>query len=201
MAENGVGYLETWVLGRLRHRYFFSMTELNQEIRKILQELNNKPYQKRDGTRQSIYQKIDRPAMRPLPSTRFERPEFKKCTVGLNYHIEFEKSNYSVPYKYIHKKVIVRATNTTVEILYDNQRICSHARNYNTRRRYVTDKSHMPEKHRGYVEQTDWDGNRYRNWAKKIGPQTHAVVDSIPISEDLNITNNGGRANAELANH
>jgi len=179
MVENGVGYLETWVLGRLRHRYFFSMTELNQEIRKILQELNNKPYQKRDGTRQSIYQKIDRPAMRPLPSTRFERPEFKKCTVGLNYHIEFEKSNYSVPYKYIHKKVIVRATNTTVEILYDNQRICSHARNYNTSRRYVTDKSHMPEKHRRYVEQTDWDGNRYRNWAKKIGPQTHAVVDAM----------------------
>ena len=37
----------------------------------------------------------------------------------------------------------------------------------------------MPEKHRGYVEQTDWDGNRYRNWAKKIGPQTYAVVDAM----------------------
>ena len=179
MVEHGVGYLETWILGRLRHRYFFSMTELNQEIRNILIELNNKPYQKREGTRQSVFQKIDRPAMRPLPTTRFENPEYKTCTVGSNYHIEFERSNYSIPYTYIHKKVTVRATNTTVEILYDNQRICSHARNYNTSRRYVTDKNHMPEKHRGYVEQTDWDGNRYRNWAKKIGPQTYAVVDAM----------------------
>jgi len=63
MVEHGVGYLQTWILGKLRHRYFFSMTDLNQEIQSILQELNNKPYQKREGTRQSVFQKIDRPAM------------------------------------------------------------------------------------------------------------------------------------------
>ena len=179
MVEHGVGYLETWVLGRLRHRYFFSMTDLNREIQSIVQELNNKPYQKRDGTRQSVFQKIDRPAMRPLPTKRFENPEYKTCTVGSNYHIEFGNSNYSIPYTYIHKKVTIRATGTTVEILYDNQRICSHPRNYDTHKRYITDRNHMPEKHRRYVEQTDWNGNRYRSWAKNIGPKTFTVVDAM----------------------
>lgn len=179
MVEHGVGYLQTWILGRLRHRYFFSMTDLNQEIQSILQELNNKPYQKREGTRQSVFQKIDRPAMRSLPTIRFENPEYKPCTVGSNYHVEFDHSNYSIPYTYVYKKVSIRATSTTVEVLYDNQRICSHPRNYNPRRRYVTEKNHMPEKHRRYVEQTDWNGDRYRSWAKKVGPKTFAVVDAM----------------------
>lgn len=179
MVEHGVGYLETWILGRLRHRYFFSMGDLNEAIRSILEELNNKPYQKREGTRQSVFQRIDRPAMRPLPAKRFENPEYKHCSVGSNYHIEFDRTNYSVPYQYIHNKVTIRATGTTVEVLYDNQRICSHPRNYNVHKRYVTDRNHMPEKHRGYVEQMDWDGARYRSWAKKIGLQTHTVIDAM----------------------
>jgi hypothetical protein len=179
MVEHGVGYLETWVLGRLRHRYFFSMADLNQEIRNILEELNNKPYQKREGTRKNVFQKIDQPAMRPLPTIRFENPEYKTCKVGSNYHIEFDRSNYSIPYTYIHKKVTIRATSMTVEVLYDNLRICSHPRNYDTHKRYITDRNHMPENHRAYVEQNDWNGDHYRHWARKMGPQTHIVVDAM----------------------
>lgn len=167
MVENGVGYLQTWIIGRLRHRYFFNMASLNKEVLSILEELNGKPYQKREGTRMTVFHNIDRPAMRPLPATMFENPDYKTCTVGSNYHIEFDRTNYSVPYTHIHKKVTVRVTGTTLEVLYDNQRLCSHPRNYDSHKRYITNRDHMPEKHRGYVEQTDWNGDRYRSWAKK----------------------------------
>ena len=177
--ENGVGWLETWLLGRLRNRRFFSFSALNQAILEIMAELDETPYQKRTGTRLSIFLEVDLPVMRPLPALRFEKPEFKFATVGNNYHIEFDRTYYSVPYTYFQKKVSVRATSTTVEILYDNLRICSHPRNTNPRKRYVTLPEHMPEKHRRYMEQNDWNGDRYRSWASKTGVNTYAVVDAM----------------------
>lgn len=83
-----------------------------------------------------------------------------------------------MPHTYFQKQVTLRATGTTVEILYDNLRICSHPCNYNPRKRYITLPEHMPEKHRRYLEQNDWNGSRYRAWACKIGMNTYAVVDA-----------------------
>jgi len=179
IVEGGVGWLETWVLGRLRHRYFFSLSDLNQEIRQIMSELDVTAYQKRAGTRLSVFQEVDLPAMRPLPAGRFERPEFKDVTVGTNYHVDFDFTQYSVPYTYCQKRVTIRATDTTVEVLYDNLRICSHPRNYNPRKRYATITEHMPEKHHRYLEQNDWTGDRYRSWASKVGMNTFAVIDAM----------------------
>lgn len=178
-VEAGVGWLETWLLGRLRHRHFFSFADLNKAIQEIMAELDETPYQKRAGTRLSVFLEVDLPAMRPLPVHRFEKPEFKTVKVGNNYHIEFDRTYYSVPHTYYQKKVTVRATGTTVEILYDNLRLCSHPRNHNPRKRYITLPEHMPEKHRRYLEQNDWNGDRYRSWASKIGMNTYAVIDAL----------------------
>jgi transposase len=178
-VEGGVGWLQTWLLGQLRHRYFFSYPELNQAIQEIMGELDEKPYQKRAGSRLSVFLKVDLPAMRPLPAQRFEYPEFKIVTLGSNSHIEFDQTLYSVPYTFYQKKVTVRATGTTIEVLYDNCRICSHPRNYNPRRRYVTVPEHMPEKYRRYLAQSDWNGERFRSWAKKIGINTFALIDAM----------------------
>ena len=35
--------VERWILERLRHHNFFSLAELNQCIRALLEELNHKP--------------------------------------------------------------------------------------------------------------------------------------------------------------
>lgn len=43
-AEVGVQIIERWILARLRHQTFFSLTELNQCIRALLLEVNNKPF-------------------------------------------------------------------------------------------------------------------------------------------------------------
>ena len=51
-AEVGVQIIERWILARLRHQTFFSLTELNQCIRALLLEVNNKPFKQLNGTRQ-----------------------------------------------------------------------------------------------------------------------------------------------------
>ena len=66
-VEKGVQFSETWVLARLRDYTFFSFAELNEKIQELTDELNSQPFQKMSGTRASLYQAIDLPALRPLP--------------------------------------------------------------------------------------------------------------------------------------
>ena len=66
-VETGVQIVERWILARLRNHTFFSLDQLNQVIRRLLEELNRKPFQKLPGTRLSQFEAVDRPALKPLP--------------------------------------------------------------------------------------------------------------------------------------
>src|ERR1700693_5893852 len=70
-VESGVLLVERWVLAALRHRRFFSLPELNEAIRELLNKLNRRPFRKRSGCRASLFTEIDRPALRPLPAERY----------------------------------------------------------------------------------------------------------------------------------
>ena len=65
-VEVGVQVVERWILARLRHRRFFSLSEVNQAIRALLVQLNERPFRKLPGCRRSLFEQLDRPAMRPL---------------------------------------------------------------------------------------------------------------------------------------
>lgn len=64
-AESGVLLVERWILARLRNHSFFSLADLNQEIGKLLQILNEKSFQKLSGSRKSWFEEIDKPALTP----------------------------------------------------------------------------------------------------------------------------------------
>ncbi len=87
--------------------------------------------------------------------------------------------HYSVPYEYIKQEVDVRLTRSIVEVFYHNQRICSHKRLYGRTNQYSTLQAHMPEDHQKYLE---WNGDRFIEWAHKIGPHTVTTVKSILAS-------------------
>ena len=115
----------------------------------------------------------------PLPRTPFELAVWKVATVQYNYHVSVEGMNYSVPHEYIKQRVQVRLTQKTVEIFYGEERIASHPRLSGRSNQYSTNEEHMPPAHKKYLE---WDGERFRRWAEKIGPNTAAVVE-IFLSE------------------
>jgi len=48
---------------------FFSLAELNEKISELLEKLNNKPFQKLEGTRTTHFEALDKPVLRPLPKT------------------------------------------------------------------------------------------------------------------------------------
>ena len=175
-AEGSVRNVSTWITAALRNEQFFSLSELNTAIREKLRHFNSANFQKKEGSRQSLFLGEEKPLLMPLPATRFEPAVWKQATVQFNYHVAADKMYYSVPYQYIRDKVDVRLTGQTVEIFYNNERIASHKRLYGRPGQYSTVREHMPKDHQQYLE---WNGDRFRRWAKEIGPYTYQVIDSI----------------------
>ena len=178
-AEGTVGNISTWIIAALRDEQFFSIAELNQAIRNKLELFNQRPFQKKEGSRLSLFHGEEKPLLAPLPATRFELSDWKVATVQFNYHISVEGMLYSVPYEYIKKKVDVRVTDTTIEIFYNHNRIASHRRLYGRQGQYSTVTAHMPEDHQKYLE---WNGTRFRKWAERIGINTYTAVNAILAS-------------------
>ena len=197
LVEQSVGWLETWLLGKLRKQTFFSFSELNLAIRKYISELSQKPFQKREGSRLSEFLDIDKPALRLLPARRYEVADIVARRVGDNYHLEYDRFYYSVPYTLHGEMVILRATSAIIEVFDKNHlRMASHKRRYPERiplttmapmAHYITDEAHMPPNHRVVYRARQFDGKRYLAWAKKIGESAHFIIDGLlsngPVEE------------------
>ena len=178
-VEEGVRWLETWLLEWLHGQIFFSFAELNEAVLYRLAMLVQRPFQKRQGTRLSVFNELDLPCLRPLAITTQETVDMKLRTVPDNYHVEYGGFYYSCPYSLYRKKITIRATATTIEILEGHRiRVASHPRRY-FGKRYVTDPDHMPESHRKYWDSQQFNGARYRSWAEQMGEHTHYVVDTM----------------------
>ena len=152
-VENGVLQAERWILAPLRNRMFFDLGELNSAIREKLAEFNQRPFQKLEGSRVTAFEKIDRPALQPLPERRYEYAEWKRETLAPNYHVEVDGHYYSVPCRLIRKKVDLRLTKRIVECFHKGERVASHLRSELTGE-LTTIREHMPPSHRHYLEQT-----------------------------------------------
>ena len=102
--------VERWILARLRDRQFFGLAELNQAILKLLVELNQREMKHLGQSRLELFEELDRPVLAPLPVQPYEFAFWKSARVHIDYHVAFEKHNYSVPHTLIGKEVDIRAT-------------------------------------------------------------------------------------------
>jgi len=105
---------QRWIVAALRHHKFFSLEELNAAIRELLAKLNHRPFRKREGSRATVFQALDRPALKPLPAEPFDLSEWSRARVNIDYHVTFDANLYSVPYNLVHELVEIRSTPTTV---------------------------------------------------------------------------------------
>jgi transposase len=174
-AENAVQVVERWIMAPMRNRTFFSLYEVNQAIRETLTELNNKPFQKLEGTRRTLYEKVDKPALKPLPGRRYEYAEWRKAKVNIDHHVEVDHNYYSVPHQLVRQDVDVRLTDGAVEVLKNGKRVASHPR-ATGRGCYITQVQHRPLAHQKHLE---WTPSRLVAWAESIGPQTGQLVNRI----------------------
>ena len=174
-VEAGVQLVERWILARLRKHTFFSLTELNREIRRLLDLLNDRPFQKLEGSRRSLFESLDRPALQPLPTQPYEFARWKKVRPNIDYHVEVEGHYYSVPHQLMREQMEARFTHTMVEIIHRGRRVAAHARSYR-KGGFTTEPSHRPKAHQKYLE---WTPSRIITWAQKTGPHTGELTRQI----------------------
>ncbi len=177
-VESGVQLVERWIIAVLRHRRFTSLAELNEVIAGLVARVNDKPFKKMEGSRASLFDELDKPALRPLPDEPYEFATWKLARASIDYHLEFERHYYSVPYQLAGQVVEVRASASTIEAFSNNRRVASHPRSY-LKGRHTTDPAHMPASHRRHLE---WTPERIVAWATTNGPSTGAFVEALMAS-------------------
>jgi transposase len=174
-VESAVLQVERQVMAPLRNRTFFSTPEANAAYREQLGILNARPFQDMTGSRLSLFETLDRPALRALPSRAYEFALWKRARVNIDYHVQVDGAFYSVPYLLARREVEVRLSEHVVEIFHGGKRVASHVRTY-VRGSFVTASEHMPVAHRRHLE---WTPSRLVSWGASVGPATAALVSGI----------------------
>jgi transposase len=188
-VESAVGWLETWLLEWLKSQGPFDrFADLNRAIHTRMADLVTRPFQKRAGSRESVFHTLDKPALRPLPPFPYEIAIYQTRRVPDYYHLEYSGFYYSVPYEYYKQEVTLRITPSAIEVYNGRRtRIAVHERRY-TGKRYVTRRGHMPEHHRFQYDRNRFDGNRYRSWARSIGEHTFFTIDTLLAASGIEET-------------
>lgn len=165
-VEVAVQVAQRWIVAILRRQTFTSIAEINSQIGILLERLNNRTMKHLGASRRQLFDDIERTALKPLPPDRFNVPVWKIAKVNIDYHVEFERHYYSVPFRFVGKSVDIRANTTTVEIFEGGKRIAIHQRYYGRPGSHTTINEHMPQAHRAHAE---WTPDRVLQWAGESG--------------------------------
>ena len=178
-AEVGVQIVQRWILARVRHHTFFSLAELNHCIRSLLEELNGKPFKKLPGNRRQAFEQIDKPALQPLPRQPYRYLDIKPVKVNIDYHVQYQQHHYSVPHQYVGETLELHASDTLVILYFRQRQVAAHPRKHQPGT--STEANHMPKRHQ---KQQQWTPGRLKNWAKGMGPEVLAWVDTQLTTKD-----------------
>ena len=171
--EAAVQNVGRWVLAPLRNHRFFSLSEVREAIAPLLAALNERPFQKIEGSRRSPFEDLDRPPLKPPGAAKYA--DWRKARVNIDYHIQVDGCSYSVPHALDRRDVEVRLGAATVEIFHSHRRVAAHIRG-RRKRGYTTDPGHMPAAHRAHL---DWTPSRLVRWARMTGPDTAAFAGKL----------------------
>ena len=173
-AEGTVRVASTWILAALRNERFFSIREEQAAVAEKLEELNDRPFQKREGSRRTAYLSEEQPYMRPLPNTDYEPAVWtSNLKVGSDYLVSDGLNKYSVPFDLIGETVNLRLTPNAVEVFYRGTRVAMHVRSRVALRDPILKPEHMTPEHRKYLSYNEDD---FTAWGKSVGEHTAAVV-------------------------
>jgi transposase len=181
LAENAVRLVYQRISARLRGQMFCTLAQVNSAIGELLEEHNCRPFSRLPYSRRELFERVERTALRPLPTEPYMLKSTIEATVGINYHVELREDRhyYSVPYALRRRdpptRVKIVYDDRVVAIYWDNVRVAQHRRE-RTPNGYTTLAEHMPPSHRWYAE---WSPEKFLGWARSMGPQTEAIIAKV----------------------
>lgn len=178
-VEVGVQIVERWILARLRHQTFFSLTELNHAIRGLLDHLNQRPFKQLPGNRQQAFMTLDQPALRPLPTQPYHYVAIKPVKVNIDYHVQFQQHFYSVPHTLVGETLELHAGDQQITLYLHQRQVATHVRKHGPG--FTTVSAHMPVAHQQHQQ---WTPARLQQWGQQLGPDVGRWVEVKLASQE-----------------
>lgn len=171
-VEVGVKLVQRLLRLKLNAMPRLNLGDINRTLFSVVEQLNARPMKRGGETREERFQRLDKPALIPLPKDRLQFLELPvDRRVSADHHIPYDRCNYSVPHRLIGKMVSVRASSKVVEIRHDGRTVAIHPRSF-TADKFVTVDSHRPARHRAFIRQN------FDDWKSTLHPDVEAVVDA-----------------------
>ena len=185
-VEKYVQYLETHLLEDLKDKVYYSIEDINRDVRKIIATINSDKRSNDSLSKMESFLRYDKPQMKPLAGESFMLCDYRYYAhVPNNYHLLYDDHYYSVLYTYYNQPAILKATMGEIRICDKNNKlICVHRRSYKEFPKYITKPEHMKPEHLYYKEVNSKDGDYYRRWAANIGPYTAKLIDTVLLSNE-----------------
>jgi transposase len=177
LVEGAVKIIYQVIFTKIREHVFYSLEALNNAIWVLLDIHNNNLLKGRPYSRRQLFEEVERNALQPMATFRYELKNKRVATVSKTNYVclSEDKHYYSVPYRYIGKKVTILYSQSQVDIYYRYEHIATHKR---SRRPYgfTTVIDHLASKHKF---QSDWNPERFMERARVIGEETEKYIIEI----------------------
>ncbi|MDQ3395902.1 MAG: IS21 family transposase [Bacteroidota bacterium] len=182
LVENAVHLTYQRIYYPLREMAFFSLADLNREIRKLLISYNTLLFKRKEASRIELFQTVERQYLKPLPSTPYELKDYRTAKVQKMGYVYFspDKNYYSVPYRFIGKETSIHYTKNMIEVYFYHERIALHQRN-GAKGSYITNTEHLSSTHKFY---SDWNPEFFKRKAALHGADVLSCIEKILTSHE-----------------
>lgn len=183
LAENLVKISYSRVFAPLRDQMFVSIEDLNAAIIKQVDAHNATAFQRKDHSRNDLFESNERAMLKPLPTEPFALKKYREYTVQKNSHIFLSEDNhyYSVPYAYQGQKVDVVYTHTQVSIYVKGGLVAQHIRR-REKYEYSSVEGHLPSKYKDYKDRSP---EYYRQRARSYNADLQEVINKALLRKLL----------------
>lgn len=171
-VENQVAYVrESWFQGE-------TFTSLDHARRSALVWCRDVAGTRVHGTTRRVpcehYETAERPHMLPPPEKPFDVPLWTEAKVHVDHHIQVQRALYSVPTRFIGRRVRVRADRALVQVFAGAELIKTHPRKQPGER--STDTNDYPPGKSDYALRSI---DRFTQTAEKYGPNVLAYTERL----------------------
>jgi transposase len=182
LVENAVNLIYQRIYYPLRNMTFFSLKDLNAEIKSLLQIHNDLLFKLKEASRKELFQSIESEHLKALPQQPYQIKGYRRAKVQKIGYVYFspDKSYYSVPFRFIGKETLIHYTPSSIEVYFYHERIACHKRN-NTKGSYNTNKDHLSSTHKYY---SDWSPDFFLKKAAPLGKNVYNCVQQMMTNVD-----------------
>lgn len=175
LVELGVKFIKQRILVPMLDMTFFSLEELNLHISREVEKLNCEPFQGFDISRNDLFEQNEKNALRPLPPAPYRMLVDRKVVrVKSDYHFEYNKHQYSVPYQLAGESVDIDVYQNEIEVYHLHKPVYTH-RLSAQKGQATTIPEHMSAEHLADFNQCDMEANK--NWAQGVGLPVKTIVE------------------------